>query len=312
MQAPEQSYFAAQVERVVTELLPIHAVGTSQGARPKILLVDDDGDELFQTRRSLEKRECEVVSATSVTEALRQIATQDFDVLITDLHMPEPGDGFTVITAMRHTQPEVLTIVCSDYPDVQKAMAAVLLRADEVLVKPYDVKQLSGLIGKGTSTSKTFPVAKESVASILDRDVAMLIKRWLARVEKVEELAAIGLSAKERTAYLPEIVRRLGMRLRTVRDIEAIDSRCAAAVLHGQLRFRQGYTAPLMVQESRLLQVCIFETIDRSLGTVDFTSVLPDVMIIADEVDSHLKQAIASFLTMQGEVMAARSATKAN
>jgi hypothetical protein len=53
------------------------------------------------------------------------------------------------------------------------------------------------------------------------------------------------------------------------------------------------------VQESRILQVSIFETIQRNVATVDFTSVLTDVMTIADEADSQLKQSIGSFLTMQ-------------
>jgi hypothetical protein len=86
-----------------------------------------------------------------------------------------------------------------------------------------------------------------------------------------------------------------------------IDRPCAAAVAHGQLRHRQGYTAPLIVQESRILQVCIFETIQRNLATVDFTSVLPDIMIIADEVDSQLKQSIGSFLALPGEVALAHA-----
>jgi hypothetical protein len=45
--------------------------------------------------------------------------------------------------------------------------------------------------------------------------------------------------------------------------------------------------------------VCIFETIERNLSTVDFTKVLPDIMIIADEVDCQLKQTIDSFLTTE-------------
>jgi CheY-like chemotaxis protein len=44
--------------------------------RTKILLVDDDDNDIFLTRKSLENENCEVVSATSVTEALKQIATQ--------------------------------------------------------------------------------------------------------------------------------------------------------------------------------------------------------------------------------------------
>jgi hypothetical protein len=73
----------------------------------------------------------------------------------------------------------------------------------------------------------------------------------------------------------------------------------SGSIGHGISRYRQRYTAPLIVQESRLLQVSIFETIQRNLSTVDFTSVLPDIMIIANEVDSQLKQAIDSFLKMQ-------------
>ena len=58
------------------------------------------------------------------------------------------------------------------------------------------------------------------------------------------------------------------------------------------------------------MQVSIFETIERNLATVDFTLVLPDIMIIADEVDSQLKQTIASFLSMQQAGVASASDLK--
>ena len=58
-----------------------------------------------------------------MTEALRRIATETFDVLITDLHMPNPSDGFAVVSAMRHSQPDAFTLLVSGYPDVKSAMA---------------------------------------------------------------------------------------------------------------------------------------------------------------------------------------------
>ncbi len=268
--------------------------------RTRVLLVDDNADDILLTRKSLERKGCDVVTATSVTEALRQIGAQCFDVLITDLHMPEPGDGFAVVTAMRHIQPNVLNLVVSGYPDLQKSLSAIAMQADEVLVKPFDAEQLAGLLAKRLPTSKPLPKpGKESVAAILDRDLALLMQRWLSRVETVAELTAIPLSAKDRSAYLPEMIKSINSRLRAVRDIEVIDTPCEAAANHGRLRCRQGYTAPLIVQESRILQVSIFETIERNLATVNFTSVLPDIMIIADEVDSQLKQTIASFLAVK-------------
>ena len=81
-----------------------------------------------------------------MTEALRHIVTEKFDVLITDLHMPDPGDGFTVVTAMRHSQPKALTLLVSGYPDVQSAMAAILLEAHEIIVKPFEVGRLADLV----------------------------------------------------------------------------------------------------------------------------------------------------------------------
>jgi hypothetical protein len=52
----------------------------------------------------------------------------------------------------------------------------------------------------------------------------------------------------------------------------------------------------MAVEESRILQVSIFSTLQNNLGSVDFSSVLVDVMTIADEVDSQLKQAMLGFM----------------
>ncbi len=267
--------------------------------KPKVLLVDDNGSVLYAMQQLLETNDFEVVPAAGVSEALNQIVSQPFDVLITDLHMPNPGDGFSVVTAMRHSQPEALTLVISGYPDVQEAMAAILLEADEVLVKPFDVQNLGELIRRKLEKSKPPRAPKERVASILERDVDVTIQSWLSRVQKVDELTCLPLSDEERMEHLPEMTKEIVSRLREKPLMETAASESRAAVAHGQLRYRQGYTAPLLVQESRILQVCIFETIQRNLGSVDFSLVLPDIMLIADEVDSQLTQSIDSFLKLQ-------------
>ena len=61
-----------------------------------------------------------------------------------------------------------------------------------------------------------------------------------------------------------------------------------------------------MVEESRFLQVSIFETLQNNLSTVDFSLLLTDVMTIADEVDSQLKQTIISFMGQEDEIAAQR------
>jgi hypothetical protein len=52
----------------------------------------------------------------------------------------------------------------------------------------------------------------------------------------------------------------------------------------------------MVVDESRILQVCIFSTLHRNERRVKFSKLLPDVVTIADEVDAQLKQQILCFL----------------
>jgi DNA-binding response OmpR family regulator len=265
----------------------------------KILLVDDDDGVRTMMTATLRHKGFEVVDAANVTEALKHIATENFDVLITDLHMPNPGDGFTVVTAMRHSQPNALTLLVSGYPDVQSAMDAILLEADEILVKPFEVGKLADLVREKMLNRK--PAArleKEKVGTILRRCIANVVEDWLARAKLSKELNHVLLSDNERTGHLPKLVEDLVVRLSkpsiTTKDSDAAFS--AAATAHGKLRYKQGYTPAMLVHESRILQVTLFGTLQSNLSFLDFSLLLPDVMTIADEVDAQLTQSMDSYM----------------
>ena len=51
----------------------------------------------------------------------------------------------------------------------------------------------------------------------------------------------------------------------------------------------------MLIHESRILQVTIFGTLHEHLSVLDFNLLLPDVMIIADEVDAQLTQTMDAF-----------------
>ena len=265
----------------------------------KILLVDDDDSVRAMMSATLEKKGFEVIAAANVTEALKLITVEPFDVLITDLHMPNPGDGFTVVTAMRHSQPNALTLLVSGYPDVQSAMDAILLEADEILVKPFEVGKLADLVREKMLNRK--PAArleKERVATILRRCIASVVEDWLVRAKQSKELNHVLLSDNERTGHLPKLVEDLVVRLSkpgiSTKDGDAVSS--AAATAHGKLRYKQGYTPAMLVHESRILQVTLFGTLQSNLSFLDFSVLLPDVMTIADEVDAQLTQSMDSYM----------------
>src|SRR5579863_7363739 len=272
---------------------------TEPTAAHRILLVDDDAAVRSMMTQGLERKGFEVIAAASVTDALRRIATESFDVLISDLHMPNPGDGFTVVSAMRHSQPNALTMLVSGYPDVQSAMAAILLEADEIVVKPFEIGRLTELVRERVvNRSPVKRLQKESVGAILLRSTSDIVGEWLRRAKQSSELNFVPLSVEERTGHLPRLVEDLALRLSrpsaTDWDSDAVFS--AAAVAHGRLRYLQGYTPAMLVHESRILQVTIFGTLQSNLNSLDFSLVLPDVMTIADEVDAQLTQSMDSYM----------------
>jgi CheY-like chemotaxis protein len=262
---------------------------------PRILLAEDDDAVRDMLREMLERDNFEVVAVTSVREALSRIASESFDLLLSDLHMPHAGDGFTVVSAMRHTHPSAVTMVLSGYPALDEALAAIRVQADEVLVKPIEIASLRAIIHERLAN----PIAHrqlptESVASILERDLGVTIQGWMALVEHDEELTCIPLSFEARAGHLPNLLVDLIHRLRLPATAKATVS--IPAREHGDLRRKQGYTAAMVVEESRILQVSIFRTLQNNLSKVNFSNVLLDVITIADEVDSQLKQAMLSYV----------------
>ena len=261
---------------------------------PRVLLADDDDAVRSMLQLALERDGFEVVAVAGVKDALSRIAAENFDVLLSDLHMPHAGDGFTVVSAMHHTHPHAVTLVLSGYPALEESLSAIRVQADEILVKPIEIPSLRKLIRE----KLTHPVAfsslpTESVASILEHDLDATIQHWMELVEHDEELTCIPLSFEDRTGHLPNLITDLVNRLRFPPTAKANIS--IAAREHGDLRRKQGYTAAMVVEESRILQVSIFNTLQNNIRRVDFSKVLLDVVTIADEVDSQLKQAMFSY-----------------
>jgi hypothetical protein len=71
------------------------------------------------------------------------------------------------------------------------------------------------------------------------------------------------------------------------------------------MRKLQGYTPGMLVHDSRILQVTLCGMLQSNLGALDFSLLLPDVMTIADEVDSQLVQAMDSYMDVAPKLAAA-------
>jgi DNA-binding NtrC family response regulator len=110
--------------------------------RKRVLFVDDEPSIRLTLPPVLEENGFEVRSAGSVAEALVEINSQQFDVLLSDLNIGEEGDGFRVVSAMRRAQPGCITIILTGYPSFDTALEGIRHQIDDYLVKPADVEAL--------------------------------------------------------------------------------------------------------------------------------------------------------------------------
>jgi CheY-like chemotaxis protein len=262
----------------------------------RILLVDDDVVMRMALTGVLEHSGFAVTTAANVPEALRLITgSETYDVLLSDLHMPGPGDGLTVVSAMRHANPQAVTLLLSAFPEMTAAVAAILQQADEILVKPMEFTSLIGVIRERVARGPHRKCEIETVASILERSTAGTIREWYQRVEKEPALMALPMSFEQRCSHLSILFRDLILRLRSYQPIGAKALTPSGAAEHGANRFRQGYTAWMLVEEFRILQVSIFCTLQCNLATIDHSLLLAGVMTIADEIDAQLSRAVESY-----------------
>lgn len=263
----------------------------------RVLLVDDDEIVRLTLGGVLERSGFKVTCAANVVEALKRITSEPYDVLLSDLHMPGAGDGLTVISAMRHVNPAAVTLLLSAFPHLEAAARAILFQADEVLVKPMEVSSLVRVIKQRLAMGPVRDRQIESLAAILERTMGSTIQEWYKLVLKEKLVMSVPMSRDLRCGYLPQLFRELAARLRASIPIGSKGPVSPAAALHGLSRHRSGYSAAMLVEESRILQVTIFNTLQNNLATIDPSLVLSGLITIADEIDSQLSQTMAGFLT---------------
>ena len=112
----------------------------------RLLFVDDEEGIRETLPLLLQARGFDVRVAASVPEALAEITSHKFDVLLSDLNIGKDGDGFTVVKAMRRAQPNCVTVLLTGYPAFESALQAIHNEVDDYFVKPAELDSLISTI----------------------------------------------------------------------------------------------------------------------------------------------------------------------
>ena len=107
----------------------------------KVLLVDDDESNRESIARYLKRAGLEVIAAENGLSGLRLLESEVFDIAVMDLRMPEM-DGLELLEWLRTKGPRVPAVMISAFGEVEDAVAAMKLGAEDYLVKPFDPEEL--------------------------------------------------------------------------------------------------------------------------------------------------------------------------
>jgi PAS domain S-box-containing protein len=262
----------------------------------RLLLVDDDDAVRITLQAVLEFHGFSVKAASTVSAALELVSSDKFDVLLADLNVGQPGDGFTVVSAMRRVQPEACTFILTGYPDFESAIQAIRNQVDDYFSKPLQIPDLlsaiSSVRGGKRPVARTPPVRK--VWQMLQELLPQICERWLEEVLKDPELAALPLTKSQRSDHIPELVEDLIRRLADGTD-EVSPAGVEAARKHGRLRYHQGYTIPQMLFEGRVLQQVMSSTVRENLFNMDVSTLVTDILQIGESLQAQLEISIRTY-----------------
>jgi PAS domain S-box-containing protein len=142
----------------------------------KILVVDDEADVLRPVCDFLSESGYEVTGYSSSAEALNALEERTFDLLLTDLIMPEP-DGMTLLKNAFRTDPNIVVVVITGYGSVQSAVEAMKEGAFDYITKPLDWKLFQPVLSRAIETGR-LKKSEERYRAIVE-DQTELIFRFL-------------------------------------------------------------------------------------------------------------------------------------
>jgi DNA-binding NtrC family response regulator len=123
--------------------------------RKRLLFVDDEPAIRATLPVILRRYGFTVTVAATVAQALAQIQTTEFDLLLCDLNIEREGDGYEVVRAIQKVNPSCVTIILTGNPDVESAIEGIRLSINDYIIKPMNADALVALLANKLSSRQT-------------------------------------------------------------------------------------------------------------------------------------------------------------
>ena len=131
-----------------------------------VLIVEDDITFSLMLTTWLGKKGFVVRSSSSVSDAKRRLGEEAFDLVISDLRLPD-SDGIDLLKWLKSTHPSLPLIMMTSYAEIQTAVQAMKLGAADYIAKPLNPDELLGKIKELVRVEEKAP-ARVPVSSAPD------------------------------------------------------------------------------------------------------------------------------------------------
>jgi len=122
---------------------------------PKILVVDDDRGLTDNLVQYLKKMDYQAFPAYGGREGLTKFEQDDFQVVITDLKMPEM-DGMELLEKMKKLDNDAIVIILTGYGTIESSVAAVKKGAYDYIPKPLEFKEIELIVNRALDKHTIF------------------------------------------------------------------------------------------------------------------------------------------------------------
>jgi len=278
-------------------------------SRERILFVDDEPRIAETMPQVLRQQGYQVTAVTSVQEALAQIASTQFDVLISDLNISEQDDGLNVVGAMRRTQPGCLIFILTGFPGFDTALEAMRIQVDEYLIKPAPLPTLLDLLAQKLSDRRSGPPAGERLYDVLRHHQFEILQRAVRAMHSDIRLDSLPLDDEQRMEYIPQMIEYLAAMLEVDDPHQIEQVMLRQAELQGMRRYHQGYSIPLVAAHARHVERAILDVIHDHQSALDANHLFFDLKRLGANLNLQLEHALQAYLEAEqngGRLMAKR------
>jgi len=138
------------------------------------------------------------------------------------------------------------------------------------------------------------------IANLLRENIQEIASKVLEGMKADPQLGQLRLSDTQRVDHIPKMIGAIADSLESNHG-KISESSLRAAAEHGKLRRKQGYSIPMMVEDTHAVDDAIHEIVQNNLLFLDLSHLISDLRAVNGILEMQLKESLKAYTSTRGE-----------